>query len=212
MPTASAQLHVITAGEENHREFRLTQATFSIGSDPDNSLVLEGASILPHHAEIVWQIDHYVLTLLGTHDTLRVNDKPLVSPEPLKLHPGDEIQMGDTAIHFRETFSTGVLASESALPGTVVSQTHCDRVLQVTTSKWTQDFPLNQETLTLGRHPQCDIVIDLPVVSDRHAQLNWENETYTIRDLDSLHGLIFAGDRIQEKALQDGDFSPLKIR
>lgn len=206
MLTASAQLHVITDGEEINREFRLTQATFSIGSDPDNSLVLESGSILPHHAEILWQTDHYVLKLLGNQAILQVNKKPLLSNEPINLHPGDEIQIGDTAIHFRETLGTGVFPQESILPGTVVSQTHCDRVLQVTTSKWTQDFPLNQETLTLGRHPQCDIVIDLPVVSDRHARLSWENETYTISDLGSAHGLTFAGDRIQEKALQDGDF------
>ncbi len=206
MPTVSAQLHVITDGEEINQEFRLTQAPFSIGADPDNSLVLENASILPHHAEILWQTDHYVLKPLGDEDTLQVNEKPLVSKEPIKLHPGDEIQIGDTAIHFRETLGTGVFSQESALPGTVVSQTHCDRVLQVTTSKWTQDFPLNQETLTLGRHPQCDIVIDLPVVSDHHACLSWDNETYIIRDLDSPHGLTFAGDHIHEKALQDGDF------
>lgn len=205
MPTASAQLHVITDGEEINREFRLTQAPFRIGSDPDNSLVLTDPSILQHHAEILWQTDRYMITLLADKASLLVNGEPILR-ETIELHPGDEIRIGDTNIHFREAPVTVATQSESALPGTVVSQTHCDRVLQVTTSKWTQDFPLNQDTLTLGRHPQCDIVIDLPVVSERHARLSWDNETYTISDLDSTHGLTFAGDRIQQKALQDGDF------
>jgi len=205
MPTASAQLHVITDGEETNREFRLTQVPFKIGSDPDNSLVLTGSSVLQHHAEILWQTDHYIITPISAEAALSVNGDPVLT-EKIALYPGDEIHIGDTDIHFRDAPSTAALQPEPALPGTVVAQTHYDRVLQVTTSKWTQDFPLHQETLTIGRHPQCDIVIDLPGVSQHHARLNWGNETYTLTDLDSTHGLTFAGDSIHQKVLQDGDF------
>lgn len=205
MPTASAQLHVITDGEETNREFRLTQVPFKIGSNPDNSLVLAGPSVLQHHAEILWQVDRYIITRVEAGAALSVNGNP-ISTEKIVLHPGDDIRIGDTDIHFRDALGTAALLPEPALPGTVVAQTHYDRVLQVTTSKWTQDFPLHQEILTIGRHPQSDIVIDLPEVSQRHARLSWDKETYTLADLDSTHGLTFAGDRIQEKALQDGDF------
>ena len=205
MPTASAQLHIITDGEESNREFRLTQAPFSIGAAEDNSLVLQGTSILPRHAEIVWQTDHYLITLHSPDAELVVNGTP-ISADATKLHPGDEIRIGETEIHFRDAPIVSGLQTDPILPGTVVSQTQCDRVLQVTTSKWTQDFPLHQETLTLGRHPQCDIVIDLPIVSQRHASLQWHNQTYTITDLDSTQGLTLAGEAIQEKALEDGDF------
>ena len=205
MQTASAQLHIITDGEERNREFRLTKAPFSIGSATDNSLVLQGDSILPHHAEIVWLTDHYLITLHAPDAELAVNGTP-VSADNTKLHPGDEIRIGETEIHFRDAPIVSGLQAEFVLPGTVVSQTQCDRVLQVTTSKWTQDFPLHQETLTLGRHPQCDIVLDLPVVSQRHARLQWHNQTYTLTDLDSTYGLTLAGEAIQEKALEDGDF------
>ena len=80
-------------------------------------------------------------------------------------------------------------------------------VLQVTTSKWTQDFPLHQETLTIGRHPQCDIVIDLPVVSQRHARLSWNNETYTLTALGSTHGLTSCwGKRSRTNLYRMADF------
>ena len=205
MPTAFAQLNIITDGEEINREFRLTEAPFSIGSAADNSLVIKDPSILEHHAEILWQTDHYFITSLVEKAKISINGDPLLTEET-KLHLGDEIRIGDTEIHFHDVPVTATIQPELVLPGTVVSQTQCDRVLQVTTSKWTQDFPLHQETLTIGRHPQCDIVIDLPVVSQRHARLSWNNETYTLTALDSTHGLTFAGESVQDKSLQDGDF------
>ncbi|NJM65336.1 MAG: FHA domain-containing protein [Acaryochloris sp. RU_4_1] len=209
MSIVSAQLHVITDGEETNREFRLTQAPFKIGSALDNSLVLPDPSVLAHHAEIVWQTDHYSIALLVNAARVTVNGDA-VYVEETPLHPGDEIRIGSTAIYFRDPLGTAVVQVESPLPGTVVSQIQCDRVLQVTTAKWTQDFPLCQDTLILGRHPQCDIVIDLPVVSQRHARLSWGKGTYTITDLDSRNGLTFAGETLHQKALQDGDF--LSIR
>ena len=68
MPTAFAQLNIITDGEEINREFRLTEAPFSIGSAADNSLVIKDPSILEHHAEILWQtgpLFHYFLSRKG---------------------------------------------------------------------------------------------------------------------------------------------------
>lgn len=57
----------------------------------------------------------------------------------------------------------------------------------------------------MGRAPHCDIFIDLPVVSLRHAELRFNNGSYEIIDLGSKNGLIFAGEYITHHHFQDGD-------
>jgi hypothetical protein len=45
----------------------------------------------------------------------------------------------------------------------------------------------------LGRDPACDIVLDDPRVSKRHASLLWADEGWTLEDLDSKNGTLING-------------------
>jgi hypothetical protein len=64
------------------------------------------------------------------------------------------------------------------------------------------------DSLTVGRLPDCDIVIDDPSVSKRHAMVRWDHERHrcTIKDLESMNGTLINGAVIQkETALRDTD-------
>ena len=56
----------------------------------------------------------------------------------------------------------------------------------------------------LGRSPDCDLVLDSPMVSRRHAELVQEEGEFRIRDLGSANGTFVDGLRVQEAPLVPG--------
>jgi pSer/pThr/pTyr-binding forkhead associated (FHA) protein len=59
--------------------------------------------------------------------------------------------------------------------------------------------------LLVGRHPECDVRIDLPKVSRRHCCLALAYERVVIRDLGSRNGLRVNGQVVDEAQLSHGD-------
>ena len=66
-----------------------------------------------------------------------------------------------------------------------------------------------REQLLLGRHPACDVVLDAPSVSRRHAQLTHRHGTWVIRDLASTNGTLVNGERVGRAAVHGGDLLTL---
>jgi hypothetical protein len=65
------------------------------------------------------------------------------------------------------------------------------------------------EELTVGRLPDCDLVVDDPSVSKRHAVLRWDNvaRRCTVLDLGSRNGTMINGDYVRDPntMVSDGD-------
>jgi pSer/pThr/pTyr-binding forkhead associated (FHA) protein len=66
-------------------------------------------------------------------------------------------------------------------------------------------IPLLRETLTLGRRESCDICLRFPNISGLHAQMQFRNGYWYIRDMNSTNGVKVQGVRIQEKLLHPRD-------
>jgi sigma-B regulation protein RsbU (phosphoserine phosphatase) len=67
-------------------------------------------------------------------------------------------------------------------------------------------FPLNTESVTLGRDPSCEIVVDDILVSKRHAKISWETDGYFLEDLLSKNGTKVGDEKCTNpKGLTDGD-------
>lgn len=77
-----------------------------------------------------------------------------------------------------------------------------------------QDHALGGPSLTIGRYPLADIVIDDPEVSYRHALLTRGGETYRIADLGSDAGTYVNGRRVgaEPVELSPGDIILLGTR
>lgn len=61
------------------------------------------------------------------------------------------------------------------------------------------------DNVTLGRLPECDVTLDDPSVSRRHAKI-WRNgESWTIEDLGSTNGVKVNGSQVGRSDLADGD-------
>jgi Protein of unknown function (DUF3662)/Inner membrane component of T3SS, cytoplasmic domain len=61
------------------------------------------------------------------------------------------------------------------------------------------------ERMTIGRSRECEILIDDPNVSRRHAELRKTIEGWMIADLGSTNGVKINGKRVHEEVLRPGD-------
>lgn len=57
---------------------------------------------------------------------------------------------------------------------------------------------LNQLLTTLGRSEGCDIVIDNPIVSRLHAQIEQQHDRYVLADAGSANGTFLNGERLEQ--------------
>ena len=77
-------------------------------------------------------------------------------------------------------------------------------VLVVDESK--EEFVLSGDSITLGRAPVNDIVLESSGVSRRHARISWTGSAFILEDLGSSNGTWVNGQRISEPTqLADGD-------
>jgi len=59
-----------------------------------------------------------------------------------------------------------------------------------------QLVPLDGDQMVIGRHPDCDIVLDVGAVSRQHAQILRVGNDHFVEDLGSRNGTIINGERI----------------
>ncbi len=67
------------------------------------------------------------------------------------------------------------------------------------------EFPIALQTLSVGRGPDNDVVIDNLAVSTHHARVVPELDHYVVEDLQSINGTFVNGQAVQRKILRDGD-------
>lgn len=68
------------------------------------------------------------------------------------------------------------------------------------------DVELLPGELVIGRSPKCQLVIDDPLVSRRHARLILKDNAVTVEDLGSVNGVLVNGERVtQSKVIASGD-------
>ena len=64
---------------------------------------------------------------------------------------------------------------------------------------------LDQSGIVVGRLPECDIVLDDPRVSRRHAEIKPDADGYRLSDLGSLNGTTVNGVTVRDHVLVDRD-------
>ena len=65
-------------------------------------------------------------------------------------------------------------------------------------------FLLDADVTSVGRHPNADIFLDDVTVSRRHAEFLRSGTRFEVKDLGSLNGTYFDGNRINAAQLSDG--------
>jgi hypothetical protein len=78
----------------------LEETVFSIGSSPDNQLVIDDVKVSAHHAEIRPDGQSYTITDLGSTHGTYVNSQRLDWNTAFPLTPGSTITIGDTTFTY----------------------------------------------------------------------------------------------------------------
>src|SRR5579864_4228603 len=81
---------------------RVESPVFTIGSSPDNQLVLNDVKVSAHHAEVRQEGQGYAISDLGSTHGTYVNEQRLDWNTAHQLTPGASITIGDTTFVFEE--------------------------------------------------------------------------------------------------------------
>ncbi|MEW6059520.1 MAG: DUF3662 and FHA domain-containing protein [Actinomycetota bacterium] len=66
-------------------------------------------------------------------------------------------------------------------------------------------FRIRKQSVTVGRLPECDVVVTDPGASRRHARIHTEGGDYILTDLGSTNGTLVNDQPVRERVLVDGD-------
>ena len=68
-----------------------------------------------------------------------------------------------------------------------------------------RSLPLTQPEVSIGRLPECDVVVDDPGASRQHARIRRTDGGFVLVDLGSTNGTLVNDGPIQEHVLENGD-------
>jgi len=191
-------------GRDTTEEHQLVQEVTTLGRAADNDLCLQHPTVSLHHARIQYSPSGCSIMDLGSSNGTYVNDAELPVKTEEALADGDVIKVGPFQLHFHAA-AEGAGAPLPQFEPTIVLAPAQPSRLVVSTPKWTREFPLQGDVVTLGRDPASDIPIDAEVVSRHHARLERRDSGYEIVDLGSTNGLQLQGQAIQRRLLASGD-------
>jgi hypothetical protein len=170
----------------------------------ENSLLAELEEYISEHAK---RENYALLTpprvLLETDDDLALGEfgiaTRMVQPkrsERVADAPAGEVESGATMIYKPKVSQPTEAASADDLG--------VEREVAVLT--WDEQTKrVDKRRILLGRSRECDIQVEDPNVSRRHAELRQEGASYWIVDLESTNGIEVNGRRVKRAKLDSGD-------
>ncbi len=179
-PAVPPQL-VVTAAGQDARLYPLNQDRVRIGRSPDNDLVLDNRYVSRFHAEIERRgPDYFIIPAPSTGNPLVLDGQPVM--EATRLQHGAKLRVGG---YDPAELVTMVFLSPTDEPARSTGQT-----VQFTESK----------VMSIGRDQGNDIVLNAPMVSRVHAQLERIGQRYRVRDLGSSNGTFVNGSPLRGEA------------
>ncbi len=155
-------------------------ADCSVGSDDGQPICVNGKGLAPCHARFLSSNGAVYVEPINAAP-VRLNGQPI--SERAKVEDGDWLVFG--------TASFQVL-----LPRTAESLGEARAGEALSLQSGAQPKPV-----VVGRDPQCDLVIDSPLISREHARLLFTPEGLRLQDLRSTNGTFVNGQRIAGDAL-----------
>lgn len=182
----------------------LTQGEIRIGSAPDSHILLEGEAVHPLHARVTRDDDGVMLRLEKPDLDLRLNHRQVESLA--FLHDSDVIEIGDNAIAVQVESDWQATDGETPNPrATRVRRVPPKFVLRgVTGSQFGKLIPIYGR-LVIGRGEDCDLMLEEPGLSRRHAVIETLPDGLFLRDLGSANGSYLNGVRVRDGQLKHGD-------
>jgi ABC-type multidrug transport system ATPase subunit len=153
-----------------------------IGRAPDNDVVLDYEMVSAHHARITVGLDGQAsIEDLGSTNGTAVN-RPECKSKRAPLSIRDTVYFGSLPVAANGLLLEGAKRGAESVP-----------------------VGLGGKTMVFGRDPDCDQVLNYPMISWRHAQLTSGREGLVLEDLRSTNGTFVNGQRISRVEVGPGD-------
>jgi len=149
-------------------------------------------------AERLHQVEGALITELKqvVRDNASERGWGLVGPPEIELVAGPGLKKGDLSCV--ASLVEGAEKVEPVAPGGLAS-------IVVHEDDEARTVPLRGEVVTIGRLPDCDVVLKDKGASRRHAQIRGKDGVFTLTDLGSTNGTRLNGQTVQSRRLEDGD-------
>jgi len=126
----------------------------------------------------------------------------LVGPPEVELFVDDRLRKGDLQVD--ASMAEG--EREEGGPAAVIPAPMAARPrLLVHADGTVREVALDKDLVTLGRLPECEVVVPDKGASRRHAQVRTRDGVSTLTDLGSTNGTQLNGQQVQSRVLDDGD-------
>ena len=196
IPRGTPTLEVSTNIHHQKPVYPLDKQVINIGRHPKNDIVVSEEVVSAFHAQIVREGDALIF----------IHPQPVPPPQRSHttngilyngiLYPG-QTPTGEPVQPFRKRLERGDVFRIGNDDGTLVTLTYNDG------SSATQDIvpeirpiPLGAPQISIGRHPDNNLVLNHPQVSGHHARLERMPNGYRIVDLGSTNGVYVNAHRI----------------
>jgi pSer/pThr/pTyr-binding forkhead associated (FHA) protein len=200
-----------------HRDVIIQPGETTIGSSPDSAVVLQGDGVKPHHVSIVVDQRGVSLVVRSADARTHVNARPVREKAILRL--GDILSVDATNIVLKPDTDTSITAQTPVGDGSETMAASDDEagsdtryrqappkvVLRgVSGPHFGKVVPVYGR-LVIGRDAECDLVLDEPEMSRRHAMIEVTPQEIYLRDLGSANGTYVNGVQVKNTALYSGD-------
>lgn len=189
-------------GRYTRQIFEVPGERASIGRESDNDLVFVGTSLSRRHALIERDSpESWLLTDLCSANGTWVNGRKVAKPTAVKhgdriRFAGEDFLFIDADNHKFDTRGYRLAEKETVTLGKLLF----DR------GKGPEELLLEEPTVTVGREPTNDLVLDLPGISGNHCKIRNVDDVFTLVDLQSTNGTFLASteERIESIQLESG--------
>lgn len=167
------------------------QTSWIVGSDLGCDVVVPHPNVSAKHCRLTRSPAGFLVEDLHSSNGTFVNGVRVM--EPMAVSRRDQITLG-RSVEMPWPSSTPVASDSEAAPS------------QTTHEAAHVSVALHGNAMVLGRDPQCDHVLDYPMVSWRHARITRDGMSLFVEDLNSSNGTLVNGERIRGRtAVKPGD-------
>lgn len=196
------------------KDVLLKEGETSIGSAPGSDVEISGDGVVDAHAVVTVDARGPVLWVRSADAWTHVNGRPI--REKAILRVGDLISLGSVALLLKPDNDASI--SQHTPPAAEAQEDMSDSG-QETRYRMTPPRALLRGVsgpyfgrvlgvpgrLVIGRGSDCDLVLDEPEMSRKHAMIEVTNDGIYLRDMGSANGTFVNGVQVRDAVLYTGD-------
>ena len=179
--------------------YEFDQPVVTLGRLKENDIQLPHSTVSGFHAQILKDGENYYLVDRGSINGTFLNDQRLLAGEKKLLQDGDTIRIQSFELYF--TSGVAVMPVDQGatiqvarqmvmeLLGSWESQQEPRIIVMGGPSNGKQLELTEGKIIVMGRGNQCDIMIDHPTISRKHAEISFSWNGAFVKDLGSANGV-----------------------